>query len=51
MFKIFVTIIFKFHDFCVLKSPAQTAFWTFIGTFSKVAELLLFKEIGRGIGN
>jgi hypothetical protein len=46
--KIFVTITFKFHDFCVLKSPAQTAFWTFIGTFSKVATLLLF---GRPMHN
>jgi len=27
-----VTVILKIADFCVLKSPAQTAFWTFIGT-------------------
>jgi len=44
--KIFVTITFKFHEFCVLKSPAQMAFWTFIGTLSKVAGLLLFQING-----
>lgn len=30
--KIFVTVILKIVVFRVLKSPAQTAFWTFIGT-------------------
>jgi len=37
-----VTIKLKNAIFCVLKSPAQTAFWTFIWTFSKVAEFATF---------
>ena len=38
----FVTIKLKNAIFCVLKSPAQTAFWTFIWTFSKVAGFATF---------
>jgi len=38
-----VTIKLKNAIFCVLKSPAQTAFWTFIWTFSKEQNLLLFR--------
>ena len=38
----FVTVKLKNAIFCVLKSPAQTAFWTFIRTFSKVAGFATF---------
>jgi hypothetical protein len=33
-----VTIKLKIAIFCVLKSPAQMAFWTFIWTNGKVAK-------------
>jgi hypothetical protein len=38
-----VTIKLKNAKKCVLKSPAQMAFWTFIGTFSKVADFTTFE--------
>jgi len=37
-----VTIKLKIAIFCVLKSPAQTAFLTFLLTFSKVAGFATF---------
>ena len=40
-----VTVILKIAGFCVLKSPAQTAFWTFIGTYPKVADFATFEWI------
>ena len=40
-----VTVILKIASFRVLKSPAQTAFWTFIGTYPKVADVATFEWI------
>ncbi len=39
----FVTVKLKNADFRVSKPPAQMAFWTFIGTFSKVADFTTFE--------